>query len=260
MIHERFQSLKSRGEKALVLFVTAGDPDLGELPAILSALEEGGADIIEIGIPFSDPIADGPVIQASSQRALDRGVTPSAALDAIAKAGVSVPIVLMGYANPIFRIGAKAFADRAVAVGASGMIVCDMIPEEAGSWIEASRAAGLDSIFLTAPTSTDERLEAACKATTGFVYAVSRTGVTGAQTSLSGDVGALVARLRKHTDLPICVGFGISTPDHVKEVCSVADGAIIGSWLVDFLAREWQGGAGRQKLVDAVRALKAATR
>ena len=258
-IADRFAQLRTKGEKALVLFVTAGDPSLEQLPAILDALAEGGADIIEIGIPFSDPIADGPTIQASSQRALDRGVTPAAALDAIA-AFDKTPVVLMGYYNPILRAGLDESADSAQAAGVCATIVSDLTPEEADDWISASLAHGLENIFLAAPTSTDERLDIVCKKATGFVYAVSRTGVTGAASAVPPEVTDLVERIKQRTDLPVCVGFGISTPDHVRMVCEVADGAVIGSWLVDKLANEWNNGSGRRALVAAIRELKDATR
>ncbi|MCW5937929.1 MAG: tryptophan synthase subunit alpha [Fimbriimonadaceae bacterium] len=258
-ISETFEELRRRGEKALVLFVTAGDPSLDQLPAILDALAEGGADAIEVGLPFSDPIADGPTIQAASQRALDRG-TRMADVFAALRGFDRVPVVLMGYMNPIMRIGAERFATEASLAGVAGTILCDAIPEEATGWIETSRSHGLDNIFLCAPTSTEGRIEAACKAATGFVYAVSRTGVTGAGQEAPPEVRELVGRIRTHTDLPVCVGFGISRPDHVRMVCSVADGAVVGSWLVDLLADRWEDGRGRDEVVAAVRALKDATK
>lgn len=258
-IEERFDSLKASGEKALVLFVTGGDPELDQLPEILLALQEGGADLIEVGLPFSDPIADGPTIQASSQRALDRGVTPRQVLETLSKVKLDIPIVLMGYLNPILRIGPEAFAELAVAAGASGTIVSDLTPEESDNWRSVSRSHGLDNIFLVAPTSTDERIQIAADRASGFVYAVSRTGVTGAQQSAPPEVADLVKRVRAKTALPICVGFGISTPEHVRMVCEVADGAVVGSWLVDFLAKNWQNGQGQSHLIEAVRSLKGAT-
>jgi len=258
-LSDRFSLLKSNNERALVLFVTAGDPDLKELPAILETLAEAGADAIEVGIPFSDPIADGPTIQAASQRALDRGVTPRAILDTL-NGFDRCPLILMGYINPMIRMGLDQFADAALAAGASGTIVCDVIPEEADAWIEVSRPRDLDTIFLAAPTSTDDRLERVCKASSGFVYAVSRTGVTGTNSTAANEAESIVARLRPHTNLPICVGFGISTPDQVRAVCQVADGAVVGSSLVDQIAREWQGGAGKAAIKERVAALKAATR
>lgn len=259
-LKEKFASLESKGEKALVLFVTAGDPSLEDLPAILEALEEGGADVIEVGIPFSDPIADGPTIQASDQRALDRGTTPYGALQALSKASISIPVVLMGYYNPVLRKGLTEFAERAAASGASGAIISDLTPEEAGPWKAASAKAGLDTVFLAAPTSTDHRLTQVCHASTGFVYAVSRTGVTGAKASVSEEVSHLVERIKKRTDLPVCVGFGISTPDQVRAVTESADGAVIGSWLVTLLDKEWQGGKGRAEIVRRIKEMKAATR
>lgn len=258
-IGDRFAQLRAKGERALVLFVTAGDPSLDELPAILDALAEGGADIVEVGIPFSDPIADGPTIQASSQRALDRGVTPAAALDALAGFD-KTPVVLMGYYNPILRAGLDESADAAQAAGVCATIVSDLTPEEAGDWISASLAHGLDNIFMAAPTSTDERLDIVCRNAGGFVYAVSRTGVTGAGNEVPAEVANLVRRLKARTDLPVCVGFGISTPEHVRMVCEVADGAVIGSWLVDKLANEWNDGAGRGELIAKIMALKEATK
>ncbi|MCH8979463.1 MAG: tryptophan synthase subunit alpha [Armatimonadetes bacterium] len=258
-IGDRFAELRGKGEKALVLFVTAGDPSLDALPEIMDALAEGGADIIEVGIPFSDPIADGPTIQASSQRALDRGATPAGALDAIAGFD-KTPLVLMGYYNPVLRAGLDESADAAQAAGVCATIVSDLTPEEADDWISASLAHGLDNIFLAAPTSTDERLDIVCSKASGFVYAVSRTGVTGAGSEVPPEVSDLVTRIKARTELPVCAGFGISTPDHVRMVCEVADGAVIGSWLVDKLANEWNNSAGRDALVDAIRALKDATR
>lgn len=260
MLSATFDKLRSRNEAALVLFVTAGDPDLDQLPDLLSALAEGGADIIEVGIPFSDPIADGPVIQASSQRALDRGVTPTQVLNSISSAKVDVPLVLMGYYNPVLRMGLEDFAHAAKSAGASGSIISDLTPEEASPWIEASQRAGLDTVFLVAPTSTDERIAAVAQQATGFVYAVSRTGVTGAHQSAPPEVSELVSRIREHTTTPVCVGFGISKPEHVRTIAQVADGAVVGSWLVDWLSANWHQGSGRAALVAAVRELKEATR
>jgi tryptophan synthase alpha chain len=261
---QRFARLSETGEKGLVLFITAGDPGLEELPLVLEALTEGGADVIEIGIPFSDPIADGPTIQASSQRALDSGVTPRAVLDALEWAQNRVrdlpPIVLMGYWNPVLRVGPSSFAESARKAGASGTIISDLIPEEAEEWVRVSRAAELDTVFLAAPTSTDERLQSVCRHSSGFVYAVSRTGVTGASDSVAAGGEDLVRRIKACGDLPVCVGFGISNPEQVREVCRYADGAVVGSWLVDKLHREWDAGKGREALVRSIGELKEATR
>ena len=253
-----FSTLRARGEKALVAFVTAGDPSLKDLPAILEAVAEGGADVIEVGLPFSDPIADGPTIQASSQRALDRGVTLDGVLQALAGFD-RLPIVLMGYMNPILRVGYGQFAARAAVAGVSGTIVCDLTPDDAEDWLRASQAAGLDTVFLAAPTSTEERLDAVVRAANGFVYAVSRTGVTGAGLESWAPARELVGRVRERTGLPVCVGFGVRTPEDVAAVCEFADGAIVGSALVEMLASDWDSGAGRAKVVEAVRAWKAGT-
>lgn len=257
---QKFESLRAKGEKALVLFVTAGDPPLSELPAVLSALAEGGADVIEVGIPFSDPFGEGPTIQASSQRALDAGASPTLILQAIRKSQVDVPMVTMGYYNPVLRYGLEKYAREGAAAGVSGTIISDLVPDEAHAWSAASAAAGLDTIFLVAPTSTDKRIREVAQGSTGFVYVVSRTGVTGSENAVPTDVTSLVQRVRSLTDRPVCVGFGISTPEHVRMVCEVADGAVVGSALVGKIHREWNGGAGRAAVVEFVRELKAATR
>lgn len=259
-IERTFADLRARGERALVLYVTAGDPSLEDLPAVVDALVEGGADLIEVGLPFSDPIADGPTIQASTQRALDRGVTPTAVLDAVGAIESPVPLVLMGYYNPVLRFGHEAFARAASRAGFDGTIVTDLTVEESGDWVKASCAHGMDNVFLAAPTSTDARLDEVCRRASGFVYAVSRTGVTGAAQEAPVEVQSLVRRLKARTEVPVCVGFGISTPEHVRMVCEVADGAVIGSWLVNALAETWDGGRGRGALVERLRALKDATK
>lgn len=258
-LSDQFVNLKQRNEKALVLFFTAGDQPLSEFGDIVCALEEGGADVIEIGIPFSDPFGEGPTIQASSQRALDSGVTPRKILEAISAVESTVPLVTMGYYNPILRFGLSEFATASKESGVGGTIVSDLVPDEADAWCLASNSAGIDTIFLVAPTSTSERIDEVCVRTTGFVYAVSRTGVTGAEKQVPPDVKGLVSKIRSRTDKPICVGFGISTPEHVRMVCEVADGAVVGSYLVNKLHKEWKGGSGRAAIVAAVKELKAAT-
>jgi tryptophan synthase alpha chain len=255
-----FEAARARGEAALVTYVMGGDPDLATSKAAALACADGGADLLEIGMPFSDPIADGPTIQASTQRALDRGVTPHRVLEMLAGCSGETPLVLMGYYNPILRWGLESFARDAKRAGVSGVIVSDLIPEEAGEWRTACREVGLDSVMLAAPTSTPERMKAVCEASTGFVYLVSRTGVTGAQQTLAADLPNLVRRVQEFTTLPVCVGFGVSRPDQVSEVAIHADGVVIGSWLVDRLAATWDSGRGRDALLEEVRALKAATR
>lgn len=259
-ISDRFRDLRARGERALVCFVTAGDPSLDALPEILETLAEAGTDILEIGIPFSDPIADGPTIQASSQRSLDRGTTPEAILNTIAPLASSLPpIVLMGYTNTAMRHGFKSFAASARSAGAAGVILSDMIPEEADEWRQVASAEGLDTIFLVAPTSTAERIRLATEASTGFVYCVSRTGVTGAANEVPNEVVEAVQMIKETSQLPVCVGFGVSKPEHVAMVCQVADGAVVGSALVDLLAEQWAGGRGADEIKKFVSSLKNAT-
>ena len=198
-LSDRFDLLKARGERALVLFLTAGDQPLDELPQIVAALEEGGADVVEIGIPFSDPFGEGPVIQASSQRSLDNGTTPRRILAALASMSAGVPIVTMGYYNPVLRFGLEAFAKASREAGVTGTIVSDLVPDEAEEWCKASAAEGIDTIFLAAPTSTEQRINEVCARTTGFVYAVSRMGVTGAERAVPIDVKGLVKRIKDRT-------------------------------------------------------------
>lgn len=257
-IQAKFDELKGKGEKALVLFVTAGDQPLADLPDILATLVEGGADLIEVGIPFSDPFGEGPTIQASSQRSLDNGTTPGAILEAIARFDSPVPIVTMGYYNTYLRVGLGEIARKSAEAGVRGAIISDLVPDEGDEWGRAASENGLDTIYLVAPTSTQQRIAEVCERTTGFVYAVSRTGVTGAQSEAPPEVKDLVEKVKGQTALPVCVGFGISKPEHVRMVCQVADGAVVGSYLVDLLHKEWP--QGRAKVLEAIRELKAATR
>jgi tryptophan synthase alpha chain len=262
-IAEKFAELRSRGEKGLVLFFTAGDQPLDELPAIVETLIEGGADLLEVGIPFSDPFGEGPTIQESSQRSLDRGTTPRGVLEALAKASKLVPVLTMGYYNPVLAFGPAKYALALREAGACGAIIQDLVPDEADGWCAAAEAAGIDTVFLAAPTSTEQRIADVAQRSTGFVYAVSRTGVTGvtgAGQEVPPEVAGLVSRIRQKTEKPVCVGFGVSKPEHVKMVCSVADGAVVGSWLVDFLHENWDGGRGAAAVKDAVAKLKQATR
>lgn len=228
------------GNKSLVCFVTAGDPNLDCLPDVVAGLARGGADAVEVGIPFSDPIADGPVIQAASQRALDRGVRVGAVLEAVrsARAKTDVPIILMTYYNPVLRLGHFEFAAAAKQHGADGVIVTDLTPEEAHPWCEAAERHQLDTVFLVAPTSTDARVRAACEISTGFVYCVSRTGVTGAGETAWSETRDLVDRVRGVTQLPALVGFGVRSAADVAAVHEFADGAIVGSAFVQALAEQ----------------------
>lgn len=219
----------------LVAYLTAGDPDLAATRDIALAAIDNGADVIELGIPFSDPLADGPVIQRASGRAVARGVrvTDVLALAAdLRRARPSADLVLFSYLNPALRLGLRPFCEQAAHAGVDGVLLTDMIVEEAAEYLDAMHANALAPIFLAAPTSPDARLKAICAVTQGFVYAVSRVGITGTQTSVASDAEALVARIRRHTTLPIAVGFGISNAAHVAAVGAFADAAVIGSALV----------------------------
>ena len=255
---ERFALLREKQEKALVLFITAGDQSLSELPDVLAFLAEAGADVVEVGIPFSDPFGEGPTIQASSQRALEHGATPHSILNALSKAKVEIPVVTMGYYNPVLRFGLEKFAQASRASGSCGTIVSDLVPDESDPWGAACEAAGISTIFLVAPTSSERRIQEVAERSTGFVYVVSRTGVTGAENAVPQDVTALVEKVKALTDKPVCVGFGVSSPDHVRMVCQVADGAVVGSSLVKLLHEKWP--TDRPAIAAYVRSLKEATR
>lgn len=239
-------------------FFTAGDQPLSDLPAIVELLESAGADIIEIGIPFSDPFGEGPTIQASSQRALDNGVTPEAILDAISKCKTAIPLVTMGYYNPILRKGLDAFAATSRKAGATGTIISDLVADEGDDWDQASVKNDLETIYLVAPTSSEKRIEEVASRSTGFVYVVSRTGVTGAENAVPLEVSGLVNRCKQLTQKPVCVGFGISTPEHVGMVCQSADGAVVGSAIVKMLHEKWD--SDRDSISSFVASLKAETR
>src|SRR5215467_1407924 len=211
---------------ALVAYVTCGDPDIATTREIILAACRGGADIIELGVPFSDPIADGPVIQRASERALRNAISARDCLQLVKelRRQSEVPIVLMSYLNPLLALGTTTLGRELRSAGVDGVIATDMVPEEAVEYLEHLRPAGIDTVFLVAPTSTDERIRLTAKASSGFIYAVSRTGVTGVRASLSQAASSLVSRVRPHTDLPIAVGFGISTPEQVDEIWRHADG------------------------------------
>ena len=233
-IEEQFAELRGSGRKGFIPFITAGDPDLETSLAICLKLAELGADVIELGVPFSDPMADGPTIQRSSQRALENGVTLDRVLD-LAKsfrAASDVPIVLFTYFNPVLAFGLDKFAKAAQASGIDGVLLTDVIDNEAAAISETLSDHGIDLISLVAPTTTDERLEKICSHARGFIYAVSRAGVTGAQESVSETAENLVTRTRKFTDLPVAVGFGISTAEQISDVWRFADAAVVGSAIV----------------------------
>jgi len=231
----------------LVVYLTAGDPDLATSGAIALAAIDAGADVIELGVPFSDPLADGPVIQRASERAVARGTRLKDVLELAGEIHAARPhagLVIFTYLNPILRFGMHKFVDAAAAAGADGVLVLDLIVEEAGEYLAEMERAGLAPVFLAAPTSPDERLEAIAKHSRGFVYAISRVGITGTQQSLTGDARALVARIRRWTRLPVAVGFGISNAEHVAQVAEFADAAAIGSKVVELIERATiEGGA-----------------
>ena len=234
-----FDTLRREGRPGLVTFTTAGDPDLPTSAAILRALDGAGADILEVGVPFSDPLADGPVIQRASERALAAGATLGGALDVVeeVRPSVGAGIVLFTYANPVVRMGLEAFAGRAAAAGVDGVLVLDLPIEEADGLRAVADGAGLDPIFLLSPTTTDERIRRAAALGRGFLYGISRLGVTGARDTIADGAEALVARIRAATTLPVALGFGISRPEHVAAVTRWADAAVVGSGLVDVVAQ-----------------------
>jgi tryptophan synthase alpha chain len=233
-----FERVRSAGEPGLVAYVTAGDPTLERTAEILVSLAQNGADVIEVGVPFSDPLADGPVIQRASERALAGGATLRRTLDLIrdTRAKIAAPIVLFSYVNPILRMGEDAFVAAAAAAGVDGVLVLDLPVEEAGPFRGRLVAAGLDPIFLLSPTTTDGRIRASADLGRGFLYVISRLGVTGARDQLAGDVEPLVRRIRAQSTLPLALGFGISKPEHVAQVGRWADAAVVGSALVNVIA------------------------
>lgn len=234
-----FQRLKEERRTGFIAFITVGYPDIESTPGLVRALVEGGADIIELGIPFSDPLAEGPTIQKSSFHALQQGTTMESCLEVARKLradGVGVPLVFMGYYNPILAYGIERFAKDAAQAGADGVIPVDLPPEESGELHAALKANGLDLIYLLAPTSTDERIRAVGERASGFVYCVSLTGVTGSRDSLSGGLEDFIGRVRKQISLPLAVGFGISQRKHFEAVARIADAAVIGSAIIDEIA------------------------
>jgi tryptophan synthase alpha chain len=259
-ITRRFDELRCTGELGLVAYLTAGDPTLEATERIVLALAEAGADVIELGVPFSDPLADGPTIQRSSERGLRSGTTLARILGLVKclRPKTEVPLMLFSYFNPVLQMGLEAFADAAAAAGADGVLITDLTPEEAGAYRRVVLARGLDTIFLAAPTTTDQRLQRIAEASTGFLYLISRTGVTGAREVLPDDLPGLVRRARANTRLPIAVGFGISLPGHVSILGGLADAAVVGSALVQEIERAASVDAAARAVAERVRALKQA--
>ena len=232
-----FERCRQEKRKAFIAYLTAGDPTPEHTCSLVLALERGGADLIELGVPFSDPIADGPVIQRASYRALQAGMTMAKLLATVREIRrvSQIPLLLFSYMNPLLRYGFERLASKAVSAGIDGVLLTDMIVEEAADYLGYMHEYGLDTVFLAAPTSTERRLQLVAEQSSGFIYLVSRTGVTGEQSALSGQASPLVARMRSATDLPLAVGFGISTPEQVGEVARIADGVVVGSAIVRFV-------------------------
>jgi tryptophan synthase alpha chain len=238
-ISERFAELRASGELGIVAYITAGDPSLNATLRFVLALAEAGADVIELGVPFSDPLADGPTIQRASERALKSGTALAGVIDLVRRIRQSsqVPLMLFTYYNPVLQMGLEKFARAASEAGADGVLVTDLTPEESADYRRILAAHHLDTIFLGAPTSTDERLRQIAACSTGFLYLISRTGVTGAKDALPDDLPSLIRRARAVTQLPLAVGFGISLPGHVSILGGLADAAVVGSALVSEIER-----------------------
>jgi tryptophan synthase alpha chain len=272
-ISRRFAELRGSGEMGIVAYITAGDPSFAATLKLVIAITEAGADVIELGVPFSDPLADGPTIQRASERALKNGATLSRVIDLVRQIrkanspASEVPIVLFSYYNPVFQMGLEKFAAAASSAGADGVLITDLTPEESEDYRRIMTANRLDTVFLGAPTSTDERLEKIAACSSGFLYLISRTGVTGAKDALPDDLPALLRRARNVTQLPIAVGFGISLPGHVSVLGGLADAAVVGSALVSEIEKATANNSGEPgidaagaALAGLIRALKSAAR
>jgi tryptophan synthase alpha chain len=257
-IAKRFEELRATGELGIVAYITAGDPTLSATRDYVLALADAGADVVELGVPFSDPLADGPTIQRASERALKSGTTLAGVLALVRQIRQSsqVPLVLFSYFNPILQMGLEKFAAAAAEAGADGVLVTDLTPEESAEYRQILQAHHLDTIFLAAPTSTDERLVKIAACSSGFLYVISRTGVTGAKDALPDDLPALLRRARSFTKLPIAVGFGISLPGHVSVLGGLADAAVVGSALVSEIEKAASPEAAAAALRERIRALK----
>jgi tryptophan synthase alpha chain len=259
-IADTFTRLRNEGRSGLVTFTTAGDPDLPRSGEILQALDRAGADVLEVGVPFSDPLADGPVIQRATERALAAGGSLAAALSLVeaVRSTIKAPVVLFTYANPLFRMGLDRFVARAAAAGVDGVLALDLPIEEAGDFRNVLAPAGIDTIFLLSPTTTDARIRKAAELGSGFLYGISRLGVTGARDRVASGAQELVARIRTHTAMPVALGFGISRPEHVAEVGTYADAAVVGSALVALVAEASGSPRLIERVEEYVRSLKGA--
>ena len=249
-IDQKFRELREKKKKAFIAFITAGDPSLRITEQLVLAFEKAGVDIIELGVPFSDPLADGPTIQASSQRALEKGVNLEKIFELVRRIRHKsmIPLALMTYYNPVLHYGEEKFVSKAQACGVDGLIIPDLPPEEAGTLIHRCRRKDLAAIFFIAPTTTRQRMKKIVQASTGFVYSVSLTGVTGARQQLPGSIVRQVRLAKQLTAKPICVGFGISHPEQIRSVAKIADGVIVGSAIVQEIAKN----SGRKQLVRGV--------
>jgi tryptophan synthase alpha chain len=255
---ETFARIRKAGEPGLVTYVTAGDPDIPRSEGILRALDRAGADVLEVGVPFSDPLADGPVIQRATERALASGTTLVKVLEMIGRVrrDVQAPIVLFSYANPILRLGVEPFVERAQAAGVDGVLVLDLPIEESTDVRDLLCQRGIDTILLLSPTTTDERLRTAATLGSGFLYAISRLGVTGARDEVADGAQEMVERIRRVSDLPVALGFGISKPEHVRAVGRWADAAVVGSALVSVIAESGASESLNTRVEEYVRWLK----
>jgi tryptophan synthase alpha chain len=261
-ISSRFAALREAGELGIVAYITAGDPSMAATREFVLALEEAGTDVIELGVPFSDPLADGPTIQRASERALKAGASLPRILELVKEVRrvSQVPLVLFSYFNPILQMGLQNFAAAAEAAGVDGVLATDLSPEESSEYRRILTEHRLDTVFLAAPTSTDERLAQIAECSSGFLYLVSRTGVTGAKDTLPDDLPALLRRVRHYTKLPVAVGFGISLPGHVSVLGGLADAAVIGSSLVSEIERAATPAEAANALRERIRSLKEAAR
>jgi tryptophan synthase alpha chain len=259
-IADTFARLRREGRPGLVTYTTAGDPDLPRSADVLRALSRAGADVLEVGVPFSDPLADGPVIQRATERALAAGGSLRASLELIrsVRADLASPIVVFSYANPLVRMGLDTFASRAAEVGVDGVLALDLPIEEAGEFRNAMARVDIDTIFLLSPTTTELRIKKAVSLGRGFLYGISRLGVTGARDQVAIGAEAMVRRIRAMTDLPIALGFGISRPEHVAEVGAYADAAVVGSALVSLIAENASSPRLTEQVEQYVGALRAA--
>lgn len=255
---DTFARLRTARRGGLVTFVTAGDPDQATSEQILLALAEGGADVIEVGVPFSDPLADGPVIQRASERALAAGMTLRGVLELVTRlrAQIDTPVVLFTYANPVVRMDPRVFAESSRAAGVDGVLILDFPVEESEPLRGPLVDAGVDPIFLISPTTTDDRIRRSSALGAGFLYVISRLGVTGARDEMAADAGALVERVKRHASLPVALGFGVCRPEHVAAACRHADAAVVGSAIVSVIAEQAQGAPAAVR--DYVRWLKSA--